>query len=81
MTHNHFFPTGGTGGGDFGIGRLELVQHVPMVRENWVSRCAARRTVVSEDAVAPYTCCRRIGGGDTLRGYSERPGSAIGPPR
>jgi hypothetical protein len=70
LTHDHFFPTGSTGGGDFGIGRVELVQHLPMFRETWVLSLRARgETVVSNVADTPYFLLPWIGSGDTLRGY------------
>ena len=47
----------------------EVVQHVPLVRENWVlSLHGHADSILSDDAVVPYL--PSLGGGDTLRGYS-----------
>jgi hypothetical protein len=70
VNHDHFFPIEGTGGGDFGIGRVELVQHLPIARETWVLSLRARgETVVSNVADTPYFLLPWLGSGDTLRGY------------
>jgi hypothetical protein len=50
----------------------EVVQHVPLVRENWVlSLRGATDAVVGDDAVVPFYLLPSLGGGDTLRGYSS----------
>ena len=50
----------------------EVVQHVPILRENWVISLhgAARTTLDDEDAV-PYFLMPSLGSGSTLRGYQS----------
>jgi hypothetical protein len=51
---------------------LDAVQHIPILRENWVLSLRARaRTVLNDDDVVPYYLLPSLGGGSTLRGYSS----------
>ena len=57
---------------DFGRAEAELVQHLPMVRENYVlSLHALAETIVTDDAVVPFYLLSSLGGSDTLRGYGS----------
>ena len=61
-------------GGPDDFARLEgeVVQHLPLVRENWVlSLHGQAETILSDDAVVPFYLLSSLGGGDTLRGYSS----------
>jgi hypothetical protein len=50
---------------------VDLVQHLPMFRENWVISLRARaQTTLGEDAV-PYLLMPSLGGGHSLRGFSS----------
>ena len=50
----------------------EVVQHLPLVRENWVlSLHGHADSILSDGAVVPYYLLPSLGGGDTLRGYSS----------
>ena len=58
------------------------MQHVPLVRENWVlSLHGQAETILDDDATVPFYLLSSLGGSDTLRGYSAAGGSAIGTPR
>jgi Omp85 superfamily domain len=57
---------------DFDRVEGEVVQHVPMVRENWVLSLRGHAdSILSDGAVVPYYLLPSLGGGDTLRGYSS----------
>jgi hypothetical protein len=48
----------------------EIVQHLPLLRENWVlSFHGVARTTLDDDAVVPYFLLPSLGSGSTLRGY------------
>ena len=50
----------------------EIVQHMPMLRENWVISLRGRvQTTLGDDDIVPYSCCRTLGSGSTLRGYTS----------
>jgi hypothetical protein len=50
----------------------EAVQHVPILRENWVISLRARlETVLDDDDQVPYFMLPALGSGSTLRGYSS----------
>jgi hypothetical protein len=54
----------------FGVSRAEIVQHVPLVRENWVISLRARTEgILGEDANAPFYLLPSLGSGSTLRAY------------
>jgi outer membrane protein assembly factor BamA len=48
----------------------ELVQHVPVLRENWVLSVRGRvQTTLSDDDVVPFFLLPALGSGSTLRAY------------
>lgn len=48
----------------------EVIQHVPVLRENWVVSFRGRvQTTLNDDDVVPYFLLPRLGSGRTLRGY------------
>jgi hypothetical protein len=50
----------------------EVVQHVPLVRENYVlSLHGVAETIVSDEAIVPFYLLSSLGGSDTLRGYGS----------
>jgi outer membrane translocation and assembly module TamA len=50
----------------------EVVQHLPLLRENWVLSFRARVQTTLDDAdVVPYFLLPSLGSGSTLRGYSS----------
>jgi hypothetical protein len=50
--------------------QAEVVQHVPLLRENWVlSLHAVARTTIDDDDVVPYFLLPALGSGSTLRAY------------
>ena len=50
----------------------ELVQHVPILRENWVLSFHARlESTLGDDSEVPYFLLPALGSGSTLRGYSS----------
>jgi hypothetical protein len=50
----------------------EIVQHVPVLRENWVlSMHGLLQTTLDDDDVVPYFLMPSLGSGSTLRGYSS----------
>ena len=66
--HRYEADRGGAGGFD----RLEgeIVQHLPLVRENYVvSLRGLAETVLDDDAEVPFYLMSSLGGSDTLRGY------------
>ena len=49
----------------------ELIQHLPILRENWVLSFRGRvQTTLDDDDIVPYFLLPRSGSGRTLRGYS-----------
>ena len=50
----------------------EIVQHIPLLRENWViSLHGLVQTTLDDDDSVPYFLLPSLGGGSTLRGYSS----------
>ncbi len=50
----------------------EIVQHIPLVRENWVISLRGRlQSVVGDTDVVPFFLLPSLGSGSTLRGYSS----------
>lgn len=50
----------------------EAVQHIPLVRENWVISLRGRlHTTVGDGDVVPFFMLPSLGSGSTLRGYSS----------
>jgi hypothetical protein len=50
--------------------KVEAVQHVPILRENWVvSLRGAAVTTIEDDATVPYFLMPALGSGSTLRAY------------
>ena len=48
----------------------ELVQHIPILRENWVISLRSRlETTLNDDDQVPYFLMPSLGSGSTLRGY------------
>jgi hypothetical protein len=59
-------------GGTYTFDRLQadVVQHLPILRENWVlSFRGTVRTTLDDDAVVPYFLLPALGSGSTLRAY------------
>lgn len=59
---------------DLSFDRLdaELVQHVPILRENWVVSLRGQvQTTLHEDDIVPYFLLPALGSGRTLRGYTS----------
>jgi len=49
---------------------VEIVQHIPILRENWVvSLHGALQSTLGDDDLVPYFLLPSLGGGSTLRGY------------
>jgi outer membrane translocation and assembly module TamA len=49
----------------------EAIQHLPLLRENWVISVRGRvETLLDDDDVVPHFLLPALGGGRTLRGYS-----------
>jgi hypothetical protein len=62
----------GRGADTFSRVESEVVQHVPLVRENWVlSFRGVAESVLDDDAMVPFYLMSTLGGSDTLRGYSS----------
>jgi hypothetical protein len=56
----------------FDIAQAEIVQHVPVLRENWVlSFHGVAKTTVDDDDTVPYFLLPSLGSGSTLRAYSS----------
>ena len=58
----------------FSFDRLdaEVVQHIPILRENWVfSLHGALQTTLDDDDLVPFFLLPSLGSGSTLRGYSS----------
>jgi hypothetical protein len=50
----------------------EVVQHIPILRENWVVSLRGRlQTTLDDNDVVPYFLLPALGSGSTLRGYSS----------
>jgi hypothetical protein len=50
----------------------EIVQHIPVLRENWVlSLHGLMQSTLDADSVVPYFLLPSLGSGDTLRAYSS----------
>jgi hypothetical protein len=50
----------------------EIVQHIPLLRENWVvSLHGLMQSTLDDDAAVPYFLLPSLGSGSTLRGYSS----------
>ena len=50
----------------------EVVQHIPILRENWVfSLHGALQTTLDDDDAVPFFLLPSLGSGSTLRGYSS----------
>ena len=50
----------------------EIVQHIPILRENWViSLHGLLQTTLDDDDTVPYFLLPSLGSGSTLRGYSS----------
>jgi hypothetical protein len=48
----------------------EIIQHLPLVRENWVISLRGRvQTTLNENDLVPYFLLPQLGSGRTLRGY------------
>jgi len=51
---------------------LEAVQHIPILRENWVLSLHGRlESTLGDDSQVPYFLLPSLGSGSTLRGYSS----------
>lgn len=60
--------------GDYSFDRVdgEIVQHLPLLRENWVvSLHGLVQTTLGDEDVVPYFLLPSLGSGSTLRGYSS----------
>lgn len=60
-------------GGPYDFRRLEgeLIQHLPLLRENWVISLRGRvQTTLGDTDLVPFYLLPSLGGGRTLRGYS-----------
>jgi hypothetical protein len=56
----------------YGFKRLdgEIIQHLPILRENWVISLRGRvQSVLDDDDLVPYFLLPQLGSGRTLRGY------------
>jgi hypothetical protein len=50
----------------------EIVQHIPLLRENWVvSLHGLMQSTLDNNDIVPYFLLPSLGSGDTLRGYSS----------
>jgi hypothetical protein len=70
LSRHHYDDRDGT----FSFDRLdaEIVQHVPILRENWVVSLRGRlETTLGDDDQVPYFLMPSLGSGSTLRGYSS----------
>ena len=50
---------------------LELVQHIPLIREKYVISLRGRAETVLDDDTVPFFLLPSLGSGSTLRGYSS----------
>ena len=70
LAYEEFNPLQG-GGDTFGIASLEVVQHIPVLRETWVLSLRGRsESAVRPSDVVPYFLMPYLGSGSTLRGYT-----------
>lgn len=70
VEHHHFADTRDT----YTFSRLdtEVVQHLPILRENWVISLRSRlQTTLGDSSQVPYFLMPALGSGSTLRGYSS----------
>ena len=70
VTHHHFSDRDAT----YSFSRLdvEAVQHIPILRENWVVSLHGRlESTLGDDDKVPYFLLPSLGSGSTLRGYSS----------
>jgi hypothetical protein len=70
ITHHHYADRDSI----YSFSRLdaEIVQHVPVLRENWVISMRGRlQTTLDDDDQVPYFLLPSLGSGSTLRGYSS----------
>jgi hypothetical protein len=61
-------------GGTYGFRKLDLeaVQHLPLLRENWVLAARGRvETTLNDNDAIPYFMLPSLGGGSTLRAYES----------
>jgi hypothetical protein len=57
---------------DFGRVEGEIIQHLPLLRENYVlSLHGLTESVMTDDATVPFFLMSSLGGSDTLRGYGS----------
>ena len=50
----------------------EVVQHIPILRENWIISLHGRlESTIGDDDQVPYFLLPSLGSGSTLRGYSS----------
>jgi hypothetical protein len=69
IRYHHYAPASG-GADRFNRLEAEVVQHLPLVRENYVlSLRGQAETTLDDDATVPFYLMPSLGGGDTLRGY------------
>jgi hypothetical protein len=70
LTYDNFADTANTN--SFDLLQAEVVQHVPVLRENWVmSFHGVAKTTLDDDDAVPYFLLPSLGSGSTLRGYSS----------
>jgi hypothetical protein len=70
VTHHRYL--GVEGADSFSRLDAEVVQHIPILRENWViSLHGLLQTTTNDDDVVPYYLLPSLGSGSTLRGYSS----------
>jgi outer membrane protein assembly factor BamA len=70
ITHHHYADRDEA----YSFSRLdtEAVQHIPILRENWVLSLHGRlESTVGDDSQVPYFLLPSLGSGSTLRGYSS----------
>ena len=70
VTHHHYADRDSV----YSFSRLdaEAVQHIPILRENWVVSLHGRlQTTLGDDDQVPYFMLPSLGSGSTLRGYSS----------
>ncbi|MCC7417539.1 MAG: hypothetical protein IT176_10400 [Acidobacteria bacterium] len=60
-----------TGAFDFDRVDAEIVQHIPILRENWVLSLRGRVQTTLADGVVPFFLLPSLGSGSTLRAYSS----------
>ena len=66
----HHYAAASGGADDFNRLEGEIVQHLPLVRENYVlSLRGQAETTLDDDAMVPFYLISSLGGSDTLRGY------------